>query len=80
MQLPRRGAPACAPSFPSHPRPSGELDVEWGALHVQPAGRIAREHGTDHFALKEGIEAWRGDSCTVPVSVLTGEREAEDDD
>ena len=32
------------------------------------------------FAVKEGIEAWKGDSCTVPVSVLTGEREAEDDD
>lgn len=32
------------------------------------------------FAVKEGIEAWRGDSCTVPVSVLTGEREPEDDD
>lgn len=32
------------------------------------------------FAIKEGIEAWRGDSCTVPVSVLTGEREAEDED
>ena len=32
------------------------------------------------FAFKEGVEAWKGDSCTVPVSVLTGEREAEDDD
>lgn len=32
------------------------------------------------FAVKEGIEAWRGDACTVPVSVLTGEREAEDED
>jgi len=32
------------------------------------------------FAVKEGIEAWKGDSCTVPVSVLTGEREPEDDD
>ena len=31
------------------------------------------------FAVKEGIEAWKGDSCTVPVSVLTGEREADDD-
>ncbi|MBM7832668.1 divalent metal cation (Fe/Co/Zn/Cd) transporter [Agromyces cerinus] len=29
------------------------------------------------FAVREGIEAWRGDACTVPVSVLTGEREAE---
>ena len=32
------------------------------------------------FAVREGIEAWRGDACTVPVSVLTGEREAESDD
>ncbi|WP_082600829.1 cation transporter [Agromyces sp. Root81] len=31
------------------------------------------------FAVREGIEAWRGDVCTVPVSVLTGEREAETD-
>lgn len=31
------------------------------------------------FAVKEGIEAWKGDSCTVPVSVLTGERAADDD-
>jgi divalent metal cation (Fe/Co/Zn/Cd) transporter len=30
------------------------------------------------FAVKEGIEAWRGDACTVPVAVLTGEREADD--
>lgn len=29
------------------------------------------------FALREGVEAWRGDACTVPVSVLTGERAAE---
>jgi len=28
------------------------------------------------FAVKEGLEAWRGDACTVPVSSLTGEREA----
>jgi len=32
------------------------------------------------FAVREGLEAWKGDSCTVPVSVLTGERPAEDDD
>ena len=30
------------------------------------------------FALKEGLEAWRGDACAEPVSVLTGEREAHD--
>ncbi|MFC9559347.1 cation transporter [Agromyces sp. NPDC056965] len=32
------------------------------------------------FAVREGIEAWRGDACTVPVAVLTGEREAEHDE
>jgi divalent metal cation (Fe/Co/Zn/Cd) transporter len=26
------------------------------------------------FAVKEGLEAWRGDACAVPVSALTGER------
>ncbi len=26
------------------------------------------------FAAREGIEAWKGDSCTVPVAALTGER------
>lgn len=29
------------------------------------------------FAVREGLEAWKGESCTVPVSALTGEREAE---
>lgn len=30
------------------------------------------------FAVREGIEAWRGDACcAAPVSVLTGERSAE---
>lgn len=30
------------------------------------------------FAVREGIEAWRGDACcAAPVSVLTGEREAD---
>lgn len=27
------------------------------------------------FAVKEGVEAWRGDACTTPVGVLTGEIE-----
>ena len=27
------------------------------------------------FAVKEGLEAWRGDECTVPVAALTGELE-----
>ena len=26
------------------------------------------------FAVREGVEAWRGDACKEPVSVLTGER------
>lgn len=29
------------------------------------------------FAVREGLEAWRGDSCTTPVSALTGERDVE---
>jgi divalent metal cation (Fe/Co/Zn/Cd) transporter len=27
------------------------------------------------FAVREGLEAWRGDACKTPVSALTGERE-----
>lgn len=26
------------------------------------------------WAIKEGIEAWRGDTCAVPITALTGER------
>jgi len=29
------------------------------------------------FAVREGLEAWRGESCAVPVSALTGERQVE---
>lgn len=29
------------------------------------------------FAVKEGREAWRGDSCTTPVAALTGDLEVE---
>ena len=29
------------------------------------------------FAVREGLEAWRGDACAVPVAALTGEREME---
>lgn len=29
------------------------------------------------FAVREGLEAWRGDACAVPVAALTGEREVE---
>jgi divalent metal cation (Fe/Co/Zn/Cd) transporter len=29
------------------------------------------------FAIREGLEAWRGEACAVPVSALTGEREIE---
>jgi divalent metal cation (Fe/Co/Zn/Cd) transporter len=26
------------------------------------------------FAVREGLEAWKGDACVVPISALTGER------
>ncbi|MFK4852836.1 cation transporter [Microbacterium sp. ZW T6_19] len=29
------------------------------------------------FAVREGIEAWKGDECTAPVAVLTGEQNAD---
>ena len=29
------------------------------------------------FAVREGREAWRGEACTAPVAVLTGERDVE---
>lgn len=32
------------------------------------------------FAAREGIEAWHGDVCKVPVSALTGEQTIERDD
>jgi divalent metal cation (Fe/Co/Zn/Cd) transporter len=32
------------------------------------------------FAVREGLEAWKGDSCAVPVSALTGERAVDDCD
>lgn len=32
------------------------------------------------FAVKEGIEAWRGDACTTPVQMLTGEIQDHDYD
>jgi divalent metal cation (Fe/Co/Zn/Cd) transporter len=32
------------------------------------------------FAVREGIEAWRGDACKMPLSALTGERDIEHDD
>ncbi|TFB92086.1 MULTISPECIES: cation diffusion facilitator family transporter [unclassified Cryobacterium] len=31
------------------------------------------------FAFREGLEAWKGESCAVPISALTGERNIEDD-
>ncbi|WP_460890335.1 cation transporter [Promicromonospora xylanilytica] len=31
------------------------------------------------FAVREGLEAWRGDACAVPVAALTGEIEVEHD-
>ncbi|MCX7521963.1 cation transporter [Microbacterium sp. STN6] len=32
------------------------------------------------FAIKEGLEAWKGDTCAVPVAALTGERTVEADE
>jgi len=29
------------------------------------------------FAIREGLEAWKGESCAVPISALTGERTVE---
>lgn len=31
------------------------------------------------WAIKEGVEAWRGDACAVPVTALTGEQSVEHD-
>lgn len=31
------------------------------------------------FAVREGREAWRGEACTVPVAVLTGEQDIQHD-
>lgn len=31
------------------------------------------------WAIKEGIEAWRGDACAVPIAALTGEQTIEHD-
>lgn len=31
------------------------------------------------FAVREGLEAWRGDACCTPVSVLTGDAATQDD-
>lgn len=30
------------------------------------------------FAVREGVEAWRGDACTTPVAMLTGAIEDHD--
>lgn len=32
------------------------------------------------FAVREGLEAWRGDACAMPMTALTGERAIEQDD
>lgn len=32
------------------------------------------------FAIREGLEAWRGDACKAPISALTAEREIEEHD
>lgn len=31
------------------------------------------------FAVREGLEAWRGEACAVPVAALTGERQVDHD-
>ncbi|MDJ0338625.1 cation transporter [Cryobacterium sp. PH31-O1] len=31
------------------------------------------------FAIREGVEAWKGDTCAAPVSALTGERPLQHD-
>ena len=31
------------------------------------------------FAVREGVEAWKGEACAVPVAALTGEREISHD-
>ena len=38
--------------------------------------RTGRELGSAS-AIKEGLEAWKGDTSAVPISALTGEREVE---
>ena len=30
------------------------------------------------FAIREGLEAWKGEACAVPISALTGERTVDD--
>ena len=34
--------------------------------------------GIAGWAIKEGVEAWRGDACAAPVAALTGEHEQRD--
>ncbi|PPF88657.1 cobalt transporter [Clavibacter michiganensis] len=51
------------------------LDAGLGWWWADPVAGLA----IAAFAVREGLEAWRGDACTVPVGALTGEREADAD-
>jgi divalent metal cation (Fe/Co/Zn/Cd) transporter len=52
------------------------LDAGLGWWWADPVAGLA----IAAFAVREGLEAWRGDACTVPVGALTGEREHDDHD
>jgi divalent metal cation (Fe/Co/Zn/Cd) transporter len=49
------------------------LDAGLGWWWADPVAGIA----IAAFAVREGLEAWRGDACAVPVAALTGERAAD---
>jgi divalent metal cation (Fe/Co/Zn/Cd) transporter len=53
------------------------LDAALGWWWADPVAGLA----IAAFAVREGLEAWRGDACAVPVGALTGERpdDAHDD-
>jgi divalent metal cation (Fe/Co/Zn/Cd) transporter len=53
------------------------LDVALGWWWADPVTGLA----IAAFAVREGLEAWRGDACAVPVGAITGERadDAHDD-
>ncbi|WBU37584.1 cation transporter [Homoserinibacter sp. YIM 151385] len=44
----------------------------WGWADAVAALAIAA------FAVREGVEAWRGEACTTPVAELTGQRDGHD--
>ena len=49
------------------------LDAGLGWWWADPVAGLA----IAAFAVREGVEAWRGDACTVPVAALMGERAPE---